>query len=66
MKFRHHLINKFGRPHHNTKDIFRWARNDYGYPQIQEWETGDRYIGYYFMTQGAMQSKLIRSLCAKV
>jgi hypothetical protein len=66
MKYRHYLIDRYGRPHRNIRDIFSWARNDYGYPQIQEWETGDRYIGYYFITQGAMQSKVLKGLCEKV
>jgi len=66
MKFRHYLINKFGRPHYNLNEMMCWATYEYGYPQIQEWETGDRYSGYYFATQGVMQSKVVRSLCAKV
>lgn len=64
--FRHLLLGKFGRAHPNIKDIFYWARNDYGFPKIQEWELTGRYTKWYFVTQGAMQSKVVRSLCEKI
>jgi hypothetical protein len=62
---RQHLIGKYGRGHINIKNIMYWARCDYGYPLIQLWEL-EAYVKDTFIVHQVMQSKIVRSLCAKV
>ena len=63
--FRQHLIGKYGRAHFDVKNIMYWVKLDFGYPEIQEWELL-RHPEDTFIVQQVLQSKVIRSLCAKV